>query len=463
MKNPTIGIKIADGSYFPIMEEGSSKRKRLVLTTVNDNQENVQIDLYKGDGEELLDAVYVGSLLIENIAQGPKELSEIELKLGFAQDGTLNAEAGDPGSGQYESMSISMETLGESSVYDTPDFSLDDEMEDLQIDEEISLDADMEDLQLDDLGEEDLEIDMIDEEISLDDDMEDLQLDDLGEEDLEIDIPGEELSLDDDVEDMQLDDFGDEDLEIDMVGDELSLDNDIDQNLDLDSEELSLDDEDFDFDDLEEDSLEVEDFDMEVDDEELFDESSENITEDEFEKTSDSVLEDEDEDEDDYTPGILSESETVHKKEKEGGNPLLIALLVIIAIAAIAGISYLLFRSLQGEDSPALEAKAGSEETVSEVEPEALLEPIVENAEESTNGEQPKDDTTAVPELAVQESTKVLDSTGVWYKIRWGDTLWGISYSFYDSPRDFNEIVKENKIKNPDIIFAETEIFIPSR
>ncbi len=461
MKNPTIGIKIADGSYFPIMEEGSSKRKRLVLTTVNDNQENVQIDLYKGDGEELLDAIYVGSLLIENIAQGPKELSEIELKLGFAQDGTLNAEAGDPGSGQYESMSISMETLGESSVYDTPDFSLDDEMEDLQIDEEISLDADMEDLQLDDLGEEDLEIDMIDEEISLDDDMEDLQLDDLEEEDLEIDMPGEELSLDDDVEDMQLDDFGDEDLEIDMVGDELSLDNDIDQNLDLDSEELSLDDEDFDFDDLEEDSLEVEDFDMEVDDEELFDESSENITEDEFEKTSDSVLEDEDED--DYTPGILSESETVHKKEKEGGNPLLIALLVIIAIAAIAGISYLLFRSLQGEDSPALEAKAGSEETVSEVEPEALLEPIVENAEESTNGEQPKDDTTAVPELAVQESTKVLDSTGVWYKIRWGDTLWGISYSFYDSPRDFNEIVKENKIKNPDIIFAETEIFIPSR
>ncbi|MCK5674954.1 MAG: LysM peptidoglycan-binding domain-containing protein, partial [Spirochaetales bacterium] len=290
---------------------------------------------------------------------------------------------------------------------------------------------------------------------------EDLQLDDLEEEDLEIDMPGEELSLDDDVEDMQLDDFGDEDLEIDMVGDELSLDNDIDQNLDLDSEELSLDDEDFDFDDLEEDSLEVEDFDMEVDDEELFDESSENITEDEFEKTSDSVLEDEDED--DYTPGILSESETVHKKEKEGGNPLLIALLVIIAIAAIAGISYLLFRSLQGEDSPALEAKAGSEETVSEVEPEALLEPIVENAEESTNGEQPKDDTTAVPELAVQESTKVLDSTGVWYKIRWGDTLWGISYSFYDSPRDFNEIVKENKIKNPDIIFAETEIFIPSR
>jgi len=81
VKNPTIGIKIADGSYFPIMEEGSSKRKRLILTTVNDNQESVQIDLYKGSGDELLDAAYVGSLLIENIVQGPKESSEIELKV----------------------------------------------------------------------------------------------------------------------------------------------------------------------------------------------------------------------------------------------------------------------------------------------------------------------------------------------------------------------------------------------
>ena len=90
MENPTIGIKIADGSYFPILEEGNSKRKRLVLTTVNDNQESVQIDLYKGQGEEFLDAVYVGSLLIENIVPGLKESSEIELKIGFDQAGNLN-------------------------------------------------------------------------------------------------------------------------------------------------------------------------------------------------------------------------------------------------------------------------------------------------------------------------------------------------------------------------------------
>ncbi len=443
MKNPTIGIKIADGSYFPIMEEGSSKRKRLVLTTVTDNQESVQIDLYKGDGDELLNAVYVGSLLIENIAQGPKESSEIELKLGFDQDGTLNAEAGDSGSGQFESISISMETLGESSMYDVPEFSLDDEMEDLQIDDiDTEIDLDSEDLSLDDV---DLEIDPDSEELTLNDEMKDLQIDDfdsLGEE-----LPVPEL-VEGDSEGLSFDDIMEEETPL--------PDSSVPEPAegvegDLDSDELSLDDDDFDFDDMEEDdSLEAEDFDL---DEELSEEEPGDI----FEESPDSNLDDEeDDDEDSYTPGILSESEMIHRKEKKGGNPFLVALLVIITIAAIAGISYLLFRSLQGEDSPKLEAKAQTEST------EVTAEDAVPQTE-STNEEQPIDDTTTVPEPAVQESTRITDTTGVWYKIRWGDTLWGISYSFYESPRDYNKIVKENKIKNPDIIFAETEIFIPSK
>jgi len=438
VKNPIIGIKIADGSYFPIMEEGSSKRKRLVLTTVNDNQESVQIDLYKGNGEELSDAVYVGSLLIENIAQAPKESSEIELKLGFDNDGTLNAEAGDPGSGQYESLSISMETLGESSMYDTPEFSLDDEMEDLQID-----DVDM-DLSLD--------------ELSLDDELEDIQLDDFDSLEEEIPVPDslvpelvEGVEGDNELEDFQID----------------TLEND---DLDLDSEDLSLDDEDFDFDDMEEEMPvpelvegEAEDFEMEFDNSELPAEEHEDLIE----------------DEDEYTPGLLSESEMVHREEKKSGNLFLIILFVIIAIAAIAGISYLLFRGLQGEDAPVLEAKnnthstgsgtahsTGSgtaEETVSKAEaPEVITEDTAPQTE-SANVENQADAATTVQEITPKESTKFLDTTGVWYKIRWGDTLWGISYSFYDSPKDYNEIVKENKIKNPDIIFAETEIFIPSK
>ena len=416
MEKPTIGIKVADGSYFPILEEGSAKRKRLVLTTVNDDQESVQIDLYKGEGSELLDAAYVGSLLIENITQGPKESSEIELKIGFGEDGILNAEAGDPATGQIESLSVSMESLGESAKYDIPEFSLDDESEDLNIDD---LDLDSEELSLDD---EDLDFGDIPEEETM--------APELGEGDFD-NIPEEEPF--ESVSELVID----EDTEADDI-------------------------------------FQVDSLDEYLEEEPLVPEfvESEMVPDDSVPELAEGV-----EDEDDFVPGFLPESEVIQPRDKKSGNPILIALLVIIAIAAIAGISYLIFRSLQGEDAPGLEAKAGTEEPAPEapaetpvvpapeVQPEGQDAAAVETAPpvESTKEEPQTDETTTVPALTAQESNKIVDTTGVWYRIRWGDTLWGISYSFYDSPRDYKQIVKENSIANPDIIFAETEIFIPSK
>ena len=43
----SIGIKLADGSFYPILEEGNPDTKSLELTTVLDNQTTVQVDLYK--------------------------------------------------------------------------------------------------------------------------------------------------------------------------------------------------------------------------------------------------------------------------------------------------------------------------------------------------------------------------------------------------------------------------------
>lgn len=432
MEKPTIGIKIADGSYFPILEEGNSKRKRLILTTVNDNQESVQIDLYKGEGSGLLDASYVGSLLIENIVQGPKESSEIELKIGIDKNGTLNAEAGDLASDQIESLSISMESLGESAMYDIPEFSLDDESEDLNIDD---LDLDSEEMSLDD---EDLIFDD-DEETEVPDDSAS-SVPELveGEQFDELTVPLGEGDFGDIPEEDPFDSVSDYSLPEETV---LELDEGV---MDEDTEA--------------DDSFQVDSLDEYLEEEPAVPEFVEG-----------EIVEDED----DFTPGFLPESEVIQSKDKKGGNPILIAVLVIIAIVVIAGISYLIFRSLQGEDAPGLEAKAGTHSagsgTTEEPAPEAQAETPVVAAEEtapsveSTKEEPGADETTTVPALTAHESNKIVDTTGVWYRIRWGDTLWGISYSFYDSPREYNQIVKENSIKNPDLIFAETEIFIPSK
>lgn len=140
MNESTIGIKIANGSYFPILEEDSNKRKRLVLTTVNDNQENVQIDLYRGAGKSLEDATYIGSLQIDNIEPAEKGVPEIELFLGLDEEGNLDAKASDAVTGESQSLSLSLDSLDEEHTYDEPDFEIDQSMdtEDLMTPEEES-------------------------------------------------------------------------------------------------------------------------------------------------------------------------------------------------------------------------------------------------------------------------------------------------------------------------------------
>ena len=68
MSGSTVGIKIADGSYYPILEQGFTGRKKLTLTTVADSQTRVQIDLYRGSENQA--DTFLGSLTIDNAAGG---------------------------------------------------------------------------------------------------------------------------------------------------------------------------------------------------------------------------------------------------------------------------------------------------------------------------------------------------------------------------------------------------------
>ena len=48
------------------------------------------------------------------------------------------------------------------------------------------------------------------------------------------------------------------------------------------------------------------------------------------------------------------------------------------------------------------------------------------------------------------------------YHIRWGDTLWDLSDSYYKNPWKYPKIANYNHIKNPDLIISGTGILIPS-
>ncbi|RKX82026.1 MAG: peptidoglycan-binding protein [Spirochaetes bacterium] len=124
-----IGIKTADRSFYPIINEDFRGRKKLVLTTVRDNQSQVQIDLYRGEGKSTDNTEYIGSLVIENIKPAPKGEPEIEVHIGIDDTGTLNTTAHDSVTGEKQTLSVSLESLSQEKIGDLPNFEMGEELE----------------------------------------------------------------------------------------------------------------------------------------------------------------------------------------------------------------------------------------------------------------------------------------------------------------------------------------------
>ncbi|MDR2101062.1 MAG: Hsp70 family protein, partial [Treponema sp.] len=124
----TIGIKIANGEFYSILEENSTIKKRLILTTVHDNQKSVQIDLYKSFTKTMADAMYIGSLVVENIKPKTKGEPSIELIISSKTDGEITADAIDLDNstkGEHYSLNVSLKSFDEDTrEYELPDFEL---------------------------------------------------------------------------------------------------------------------------------------------------------------------------------------------------------------------------------------------------------------------------------------------------------------------------------------------------
>jgi nucleoid-associated protein YgaU len=120
-----IGLKLANGKFYPVLEDGSVARKRLVVTTVQDGQLSVQIDLYRGSGETVAGAEYIGSLVVEGIPSMAKGEPDIRMDLGLSSDGTLSAYAEESSTHASQSLKVSLKELSEEQKYEIPDFEFD--------------------------------------------------------------------------------------------------------------------------------------------------------------------------------------------------------------------------------------------------------------------------------------------------------------------------------------------------
>ncbi|MDR0685647.1 MAG: LysM peptidoglycan-binding domain-containing protein [Spirochaetaceae bacterium] len=119
-----IGIKVADGAFFPVLTEGTVARKRLVLTTAHDDQTSVQIDFYKASSISMNDASYIGTLLIEKIQKKNKGSPSIELTVSLNDDGEFSASAYDidhPEEKDHHTLTVSLSQEVELNNFDDID------------------------------------------------------------------------------------------------------------------------------------------------------------------------------------------------------------------------------------------------------------------------------------------------------------------------------------------------------
>ena len=127
MNNPTIGIRIANGTYFPILKEEDRDKKKLILSPVKEDQKDVKIDIFRGEGEGMYEPIYVASLILNNINQEDGKVPEIELLLNVTEGGILDAQAYEPISGTKQFLSVSLDSIDSNAdFYDMQDSSSED-------------------------------------------------------------------------------------------------------------------------------------------------------------------------------------------------------------------------------------------------------------------------------------------------------------------------------------------------
>ncbi len=119
-KSKKIGIKLYNGKFLPVLDENEIKIKKVVLTTVRDNQEKTIIELYEGDSDNCINNEYLGKLVIPINRSTVKGDPAIEVHLRLDENGILYAKAWDSESGEQSEIQIE-HTLQKTILHETDD------------------------------------------------------------------------------------------------------------------------------------------------------------------------------------------------------------------------------------------------------------------------------------------------------------------------------------------------------
>ena len=561
----TIGIKLADGSFYPVLQEGLASEKKLDLTTAHNNQTKVMVDLYRSASCSMDDAEYVDSLQIENLVAHPNGEADISFSVSLDENKQLSARIVDTETGKESNTTITLVSRTQEERLITDEYDISDSEDEnkknktalgavagvgllaaataireqeeknkedefnlgdpdvvtdptqvdfkpaandeIPTDEEISSD---EELPSDESISSDVSMPSYDEEIPTDDTI--VSEEDMPEIDFELpdnttdeepalkgnpfeeETPADETIISDDSmpsfdeeiptdqtfstdETISADDTINDDINFDFPGDDSDQ---VLSNASKESSDIYQDDTDKIIEEA--DTFDLPDFaDISTETEEATE--SNKVSDDLFNIDEDleSSLNTNDDvpatggisftglyDKDDLSTTASSfndEEDDVKKKTKV---PVIIcivcAIICIIATLLVLFIIPSKYNLISKKEAKDLAIEQTVEtvkapEPVKEVEPEPVIEPepvpeakedeivIIEKAEE------------VVPEQPPVEEKK---PENIKYKIKWGDTLWDISDTYYKNPWRYKYIARWNGIKDPDVIISGTYITIPA-
>ncbi|MBQ9495238.1 MAG: LysM peptidoglycan-binding domain-containing protein [Treponema sp.] len=463
-----IGIKLADGSFYPLLEEGTPAKATLDLTTASDNQTAISVDLYCSETGTLEEAEYIDTLKIDNLAPHPNGEPSISCTVSLDEDDELSVEINDPESGGSSATSISLPmrraqrqgvqesersensgavlaaglvaggALAAAALHKKPEHDDSLDFSDLDLPEDIDLTKPIEaaDESPDDFVEPtgtfvettdplaDISDDFAkspDEFVSSSDEFTEQTADVAQQEDFTV----PDASASDDFN-FDADDF--------PTFDETSIDESLDGNAFTTSDDLL----------------------------------AENSSGDFFDANSEPVLSEENFD-DIYTANETEEEQVSTKNQtnasvrKKTKIPVLICLLcALICVIATILILFVLpsrfniLRSHNGEarvnapaeHAPVIVQQPPQSAVVQDAPAAKPNEIVVAPVAEKVMPEKP-----AAPAQTARDTV---------YRIKWGDTLWDIADAYYKNPWRYRRIAQYNNIRNPDYIISGTTIRIPA-
>lgn len=455
----TIGIKLADGSFYPVMQEGQPCKKTLGLTTVKDNQTRIVVDLYRSKSNSMEDAEYVDTLQIDGLVSHPNGEADISLNIGLDENNELHAELNDPETGSDSTVTVTLISRTLEERLEPTNFEVVGEVTDTIDEIKMPFENSEENT------EEDSKKD-----------------DDFAEKAAGAAVGGgllaaaamykkqneSEQPKDEEIQNVetvaQIPETSQENLSEDDALEIPEAEDDIlEGNLNFDESTVSPEEDDFQIPDVNEnvsnDDI-FDSFDLEEEQAEQNKESSESTPSSGISFTG--LY-----DKENFEESPESPKETSDDVKKKTKVPVIIC--IICAIICLIATALILF--IVPSKYNLLNKKSPSEETpveiLSETEPEEIESEVEsEEPEESVIQEAQEEEIIVVAEPeqvepVIPESLEKVPED-ITYKIKWGDTLWDIASTYYKNPWKYKKIARDNNIRNPDYIISGRKIILKS-